>query len=447
MSLMSSSPRTPDPPAPGPAGGPGTPGTPEAARSRSSRRTRPWFVLGSLVAGVLVLAGLAVFLPLAFRESQAPPPQVPAVTRAEAQGMLDRAAAALRAGDHAAFLAALPTGDPGARKATEALYSHLQPLPWTEFGLNASPAPGHPGRYIVRAYGMLGRAGPADRVAAERDLDFAHLGSSVVLTADHTPEVARREYLMWTHRPLAIQRNGLVVVTDRRGKKRALRLADAGAAAHARLAAELGLRPKAAVVVSVYASLEDLRASLGGGPAETRIRFFSNAAPRMALHYYRVRDVGVLGPSLDGTGAWLPLMLAHELTHAYTAKWFFGTKHAPTFLLEGLGMAVEQGRDWTPLKEEVATGNQLWPLPDVIGTEDLWKGNSTEQVRLGYLEAGSVMLYVAHRWGLDKVKPFVIAVADSDLTAAGVGDAVQSSLGVGWDDFYGGWKDYVRALP
>ena len=432
---------------PGPAGAPGAPGTPGPACPRDSRRARPWFLLGSLAAAALVLAGLVVFLPLAFRESQAAPPQVRAVTRAEAQALLDRAAAALRAGDHAAFLAALPTVDPGARKAIEALYSHLQPLPWSGFSFAAAPSRGHPGRFVVRAYGMLGRAGPADRVAAERDLDFEHLGTRVVVAGDHTPEVARREYLMWTHQPLVIQRNGLVVVADRRVKKRALRVADAGAAARARLAAELGLRPKAAVVVSVYSSLEDLRASLGGGPAETRIRFFSNAVPRMALHYYRVRDVGVLGPSLDGTGAWLPLMLAHELTHAYTAKWFLGTKHAPTFLLEGLGMAVEQGRDWTPLKEEVASGNQLWPLPDVIGTEDLWKGNSTEQVRLGYLEAGSVVLYVAHRWGLDKVKPFAIAVADSDLTAKGIGDAVRSSLGVGWDDFYAGWKDYVRALP
>ncbi len=428
-------------------GASGLAGTPAPAPPRTSRGVRLWIVLVSLAAAALVLAGLAMLLPLAFKETQAAPPQERAVTRAEAQAMLDRAAAALRAGDRAAFLAALPATGTGARAAVAALYGHLQPLPWSGFSLDAAAVPGRPGRYIVRAFGMLGRAGPADRVAAERDLDFARVGTRVVLTGDDTPEVARREYLMWTHQPVVIQRDGLVVVADRRNKKRALRLADAGDAARARLATELGLRPKAPIVVSVYSSLEDLRASLGGGPDETRIRFFSNTTPRMALKYYRFRDIGVLGPSLDTTGSWLPLMLAHEMTHAYTAEWFLTTKHAPTFLLEGLGMAVEQGRDWTPLKEEVASGNQLWPLPEVIGTKDLWKGNSTDQVRLGYLEAGSVMLYVAHRWGLDKVKPFVIAVADSDLSAKGIGEAVQSSLGVSWEDFYAGWKDYVRALP
>jgi hypothetical protein len=396
---------------------------------------------------VLVLAALAAVLPIAFRESHATPPHAGVVTRAQAQAALDRAAAALRAGDHAAFIAALPTTDPGARKAIEALYSHLQPLPWTAFSFNAASVPGRPGRYIVRAFGMLGGAGPPDRVAGERDLDFARRGGHVVLTGDHTPEVARREYLLWTHRPLVIQRDGLVVIADRHARKRAVKLARAGAAARARLAAKLGIRPSEAVVVSVYSSLEDLRASLGGGPDESRIRFFSNAAPRMALEYYRVRDIGVLGPSLDSTGSWLPLMLAHEMTHAYTAQWFLATKHAPTFLLEGLGMAVEQGRDWTPLKHEVASGDQLWPLPDAFGTEDLWKGNSTDQVRLGYLEAGSVIMYVAHRWGLDMVKPFVIAVADSDLSDRGVAGATEAALGVGWNDFYASWKKYVRGLP
>ena len=248
------------------------------------------------------------------------------------------------------------------------------------------------------------------------------------------------------HDPVAVSGNGLLVLADRRSKDRAEALADAGASARTRLAL-VGVEPDASVLVSVYSSLEDLKASLGGGPDEDRIRFFSHAGPRLRPRPWRIRDIGVLGPSLDGTGAWMPLMLSHEMTHAYTGQWFAKTVHAPTFLLEGLATAVEGGRDWTPLREEVATGNQLWPLLDALAAGNLWMGNTTEQVRLAYLEAGAVVLYVLDRWGLAKLRPFVTAVADSDLTEDGIDQAVRESLGVGWDDFYAGWKDYVLSLP
>ena len=306
--------------------------------------------------------------------------------------------------------------------------------------------PGVPGRFDVHAVGQLGDTGPRDRLGGERILDLQMLGDRVVATADATPAAVERQFLMAFHDPVAVSRNGLLVIADRRSKDRAEALVDAGAAARERLAL-IGVEPDASVLVSVYSSMEDLKASLGGGPSEERIRFFSHAGARLASRPWRIRDIGVLGPSLDDTGAWLPLMLSHEMTHGYTGQWFAKTAHAPTFLLEGLATAVEGGRDWTPLRDEVASGNQLWPLLDALGAGNLWMGNSTEDVRLAYLEAASVVLYVLDRWGVAELRPFVTAVADSDLSEDGIDAAIRTTLGVGWDEFYAGWKEYVLALP
>ena len=414
----------------------------------SARRTvRPWLMLFVVAGAVFALAGFVFLLPLAFDEPQAAlPPVVRAATPEEARVALGHAAEALRAGDRAAYRAALPASGRAARHALGELFRHLSPLPWTRLTLLGTAVPREPGRFDVRAVGQLGSTGPRDRVGGERILDLQMLGPRVVATGDATPPAVERQYLMAFHDPVAVGRNGLLVLADRRARDRAEALADAGATARKRLAL-VGVRPDASVLVSVYSSLEDLRASLGGGPDEDRIRFFSHAGPRVASRPWRIRDIGVLGPSLDGTGAWMPLMLSHEMTHAYTGQWFAKTAHAPTFLLEGLATAVEGGRDWTPLREEVASGNQLWPLLDAMGARDLWTGISTEQVRLAYLEAGSVVLYVLDRWGLAQLRPFVTAVADSDLSEEGIDKATSEVLGVSWDEFYAGWKEYALSLP
>jgi len=414
----------------------------------STRRTvRPWLMLFVVGGAILVLAGFVFLLPLAFDEPQAAlPPVARAATPEEARVALGRAAEALRAGDRAPYRAALPASGRAARQSLGELFRHLSPLPWTRLTLLGRPVPGVPGRFDVRAVGQLGSTGPRDRIGGERILDLRMLGSRVVATGDETPPAVKRQYLMAFHDPVAVSRNGLLVLADRRARDRAEALADAGAAARKRLAL-VGVEPDASVLVSVFSSLEDLKASLGGGPDEDRIRFFSHAGPRVTSRPWRIRDIGVLGPSLDGTGAWMPLMLSHEMTHAYTGQWFANTEHAPTFLLEGLATAVQGGRDWTPLREEVASGNQLWPLLDAIGAGNLWMGSSTEQVRLAYVEAASVVLYVLDRWGLAKLRPFVTAVADSDLSEEGIDAATQDSLGVSWDEFYGGWKEYVLSLP
>lgn len=416
---------------------------------RSSRgHVRPWFVLGALVAALLVLAGLLVLLPLASGGDEAAPgaPAVRAAGQDEVQAALDGAARALRAGDRAAYCAALPASDAAARRARDELFDRLASLPWTRFAFDASPIPREPGRFDVFGAGMLGQVGPADRIAGNRVLDFKVIGERVVVTGDSSPPVVRRQYMMAFERPVAVRRPGGIVISDRSWRPLAVKVADDLATARARIAAT-GIKPGAPLAVYLYSTSRQLRAALGGGPSESRIRFFSVGVDRLASEPWKTRDVGVLAPRLAGQDAWRPMMLSHELTHAYTMSWFAGTEHAPTLLVEGLATMVEGGRSFAPLRADLAAPQPELPLVTAIAMGSLWSGNSTERVHLAYLEGSSLVSYVVQRWGLATLKEWAQAVADSNLTREGLDASTRETLRVSWSELEAGWKHYVYTLP
>jgi hypothetical protein len=73
----------------------------------------------------------------------------------------------------------------------------------------------------------------------------------------------------------------------------------------------------------------------------------------------------------------MPSVLARELAHAFTIRWFAGTARTPALLVEGIAQTAE-GASAGHLRDEVATGNQLWPLPESFASEDIWAGNTRE---------------------------------------------------------------------
>ena len=414
-----------------------------------SRRARPLLLLAGvgLVVAVVGLVAAGTILPLAATEEA--PAQRSASPRpaavADMEAAAGRATEALLARDAAAWRAALPASA-AARRSVDSLYRHLVRLPWTEVRIIAEPVDGLPGRFYVGAVGELGDADPPDRIMARRVYEAVVRDGRLALRDDVTPAKIRGQQVMAFEKPVAVRRNGLIVISDKAEQTAAEELARAGGPARERLEL-LGISSRKPVVVYYYASRRQLLRALGEDPGEDRIRFFSHTPLHLDETRTWTRDIGVLGPALAGKEAWAPQMLAHELTHAYTSSWFRDTRHAPSLLAEGLATAVEGGRSFQPLRDDLDSGEETFPLEKALRAKSLWEGNALAKVRLAYLEGASLVLYVLEEWGVADLKAFVRAVSDSDLRADGLDAAARASLGVSWEELRTGWEAYARTLP
>ena len=70
-----------------------------------------------------------------------------------------------------------------------------------------------------------------------------------------------------------------------------------------------------------------------------------------------------------------------------------------SLLVEGIAQAAEGNPVTGFLRDEVTTGDQLWPLPESFADADVWEGAETDDVGLGYEIGGSLVDYVVSRWG------------------------------------------------
>jgi len=400
------------------------------------------------VASLCLVAALALVLPACSLRATADPAAGQPRTLDLAGHQFTEAAAALRRGDRDAFLQWLSVdGSPAAVKAQDglaAVFDTLSRLPWRSFGFKVTPVDTRPGIYRVVGSGQLGDAGPPDRLAVVRYLKLSSVNDAAVVTGDVTPEDLRRRYLMALHDPVVLQRPGLIVLADRWARGRAGEVMAAAVRARPRLAA-LGVGARPTVLVTVYGSVEDVRDALGFSADSARLVFFSHPSLRVADEDWPTYDVGVMGPWLRDLGVSMDDVLTHELAHAYTVRWFAGVEHPPSLLIEGIAEAAEGLPEAPSLRDEVATGDQLWPLPESFASADVWENAGSEEVGLGYEVGGSLVSYVVSRWGAGKLRPFVQAVAAGEPTEAGMDEALGGALGVTWSQFYAGWRRFVLA--
>jgi hypothetical protein len=413
------------------------------------RRERPRRRGGVAAALACAVAALALFVSacaLGTGDSGSEASAQRARTLELARAQLVQAAAALRAGDSAAFAAALPADGAAAggrlRKRLDEVFAALSPLPWSSFGFSVAPLPDQDGVYRVVGSGRLGATGPADRLGVVRYLRLSPEADGVAVSADETPEDLRRRYLMALHDPVVLQRPGFVVLADRWARDRARTVAASAGRARPQLEA-LGLDTSPTVLVTIYGSAEDVRDALAVTLPSVRLRFFAHRPLRVAEEEWDVDDVGVMGPWLRDPGQSVDGVFLHELAHAYTVRWFEDAAEPPALLVEGIAAAAEGVPVSPGLRDEVASGNQLWPLPESFAVSDVWDGGDMEAVGLGYEIGRSLVDYVDVQWGASRLEAFARAVAGGEPTVAGLDAALEEALGVEWDEFYAGWRRFV----
>lgn len=401
---------------------------------------------GAAVA-VLLLIVLATSGCSAAPAKTRPTPTPPAaVTPAEVRSLFDTALTRAAAHDAAGWRRLLPA-EGAAYASLGRLYGTLRVFSWTTLRASVDPIPREPTRFDVVITGAPDGFGPPDRLIAERVLVVERRAGRLTVTGDVSPPAVSRLYLAAFDHPIAVKVAGALVIGDRVWRPRVEAIAGAVAYARATVRRVLDVKPARGLIIFVFDSRTQLNASLNGVIQEPRVNFISFGAERLSTKPWWPSDILVVAPALNGKSAWLPLMVAHEMTHGYTMRWFFATKHAPLFLEEGLATAVEGGRTYAPLRAELASGNKQVPLLLAFAYGTLWSAGDYAPVLLGYLEAGAIVKYVLQRWGPSKLRTWVVEVANTDLSAAAVKRSVSAVLGVDWGTFVKGWQAYVQTLP
>ena len=211
--------------------------------------------------------------------------------------------------------------------------------------------------------------------------------------------------------------------------------------ARPRLAA-LGIGTRPTVLVTVFGSAEDVGDALGAKAATARMVFFSYPSLRVADADWPTYDVGVMGPWLHDLDSSVDGALAHELAHAYTLRWFAGDKHPPSLLVEGIAQAAEGLPELSLLRQEVATGDQLWPLPESFASADVWEGAASEGSSSGTNRrvARGLRHLALGRRPAAAVRP---GSGRGRPTVAGMDEALGDALGVTWRSFFAGWRRHV----
>jgi hypothetical protein len=93
----------------------------------------------------------------------------------------------------------------------------------------------------------------------------------------------------------------------------------------------------------------------------------------------------------------------------------------------------------------VASGTANLSLADAIAVGDIW-GSGDDAVHLEYQAGGATVGLIPRDWGQARLRRWVQAVADSDLSSAAIARATRNELGISWKVFQTRWRAYVQTM-
>lgn len=377
--------------------------------------------------------GLARSQPEAEMPIEHPAPQ------ASVDAALDRASAALRARDAAAWSRALPAQTAAQEQSWLEVYTRLARFDWRRLktrSIALGPEDDAPaGRYVVQFGGRLARE--ELHVLAQRTLDLSLRDGRVTIIADRTPEERRDDRFLAFNDPVVVTTDHLVIVGDRWQRRRISLIAacdDQAPEVVRRL--ELGGKELARPTLVIVTG-SDLQADqAAGAPDDSSVAGFELNG-----------IVYLIGSSVGTHREVAAELLRHELAHAYTESACAGD-HPPAALVEGLGVVGEDNLDFADLRGELACGNQTLPLKKALTLQLDWKGLNDDQIGLGYLEGASLVLFIDKYWGMARLYSLIDELQGApQLDEATVAEACKKVLGITWSQLYERWRQFVQTLP